>query len=98
MFRIILCLLFYCTNPAFGCYISINFFLMEDADDWQYLKLCSVEQTAPPVFGRAAMTLGIGPHSSVMVSRVSVRISVGVRTAPDLLLPSQNSVEKAGRF
>jgi len=25
---------------------------------------CGVEQTAPPVFGRAAITLGIGPHSS----------------------------------
>jgi len=23
---------------------------------------CGVEQTAPPVFGRAAITLGIGPH------------------------------------
>jgi len=26
-------------------------------------KLCSVEQRAPPIFGRAAITLGIGPHS-----------------------------------
>jgi len=25
-------------------------------------KLCGVEQTAPPIFGRAAITLGIGPH------------------------------------
>ena len=25
---------------------------------------CGVEQRAPPVFGRAAITLGIGPHSS----------------------------------
>jgi len=25
---------------------------------------CSVEQTAPPIFDRAAITLGIGPHSS----------------------------------
>jgi len=23
---------------------------------------CGVEQTAPPIFGRAAITLGIGPH------------------------------------
>ena len=28
-------------------------------------KLCGVEQRAPPMFGRATMTLGIGPHSSV---------------------------------
>ena len=26
---------------------------------------CGVEQRAPPVFGRAAVTLGIGPHSSL---------------------------------
>ena len=25
---------------------------------------CAVEQRAPPIFGRAAITLGIGPHSS----------------------------------
>ena len=27
-------------------------------------QLCGVEHRAPPVFGRAAITLGIGPHSS----------------------------------
>jgi len=26
--------------------------------------ICGVEQRAPPIFGRAAITLGIGPHSS----------------------------------
>ena len=25
-------------------------------------KLCGVEQRAPPIFGRAAIALGIGPH------------------------------------
>jgi len=25
-------------------------------------KLCGVEHRAPPIFGRAAITLGIGPH------------------------------------
>jgi len=25
-------------------------------------KLCGDEQRAPPIFGRAAITLGIGPH------------------------------------
>jgi len=29
-------------------------------------KLCDVEQRAPPIFGRAAITLGIGPHSSYL--------------------------------
>jgi len=27
-------------------------------------KLCGVEQRAPPIFGRAAIALGIGTHSS----------------------------------
>jgi len=27
-------------------------------------KLCGVEQRAPPTFGRAAITMGIGPRSS----------------------------------
>jgi len=31
---------------------------------WTSAKLCGVEQRAPPIFGRAATTLGIGPHSS----------------------------------
>jgi len=29
---------------------------------WASAKLCGVEQTAPTIFGRAAITLGIGPH------------------------------------
>jgi len=32
------------------------------------VKLCGVEQRAPPMFGRATITLGIGPHSSVFFS------------------------------
>jgi len=31
---------------------------------WASAKLCGVEQRAPSMFGRAAITLGIGPHSS----------------------------------
>jgi len=31
---------------------------------WASAKLCGVEQRVPPIFGRAAITLGIGPHSS----------------------------------
>ena len=30
-------------------------------------SLYGVEQRVPPVFGRAAITLGIGPHSSYFV-------------------------------
>jgi len=29
---------------------------------WASAKLCVVEQRAPPIFGRATITLGIGPH------------------------------------
>ena len=32
-------------------------------------KLCRVEQRAPPVFGRATITLGIGPHSSLVIRK-----------------------------
>ena len=32
---------------------------------WASAKLCGVEQRAPPIFGRAAITLDIGPHSSI---------------------------------
>ena len=36
---------------------------------WASAKLCGVEQRAPPIFGRVAITLGIGPHfSSVIIS------------------------------
>ena len=35
-------------------------------------KLCGVEHRAPPIFGRAAITLGIGPHSSFHSNAVSV--------------------------
>jgi len=28
-------------------------------------QICGVEQRAPPMFGRATITLGIGPHSSM---------------------------------
>jgi len=30
-------------------------------------KLCGVEQRAPPIFGRAAITFDIGPHSSYIL-------------------------------
>ena len=31
---------------------------------WASAKLCGAEHSAPPIFGRATITLGIGPHSS----------------------------------
>jgi len=35
---------------------------------WASAKLCGVEQRAPPIFDRAAITLGIGPHSSYLLN------------------------------
>jgi len=32
----------------------------------EHQPYCGVEQRAPPVFSRAAITLGIGPHSSIL--------------------------------
>jgi len=32
---------------------------------------CGVQQRAPPIFGRAAITLGIGPHSSTLYYGIS---------------------------
>jgi len=34
---------------------------------WASAKLCGVEERTPPIFGRAAITLGIGPHSSSVI-------------------------------
>jgi len=36
-------------------------------EQWARAKLCGIEQRAPPTFGRAAITLGIGPHSSTVL-------------------------------
>jgi len=45
-------------------------------------KLCGVEQRAPPIFGRAAITLGIGPHfeflfGSVRQTKLAIRQLLG---------------------
>ena len=37
-------------------------------EQWVSAKLCSIEQRATPIFGRATITLGIGPHSSLLWS------------------------------
>jgi len=35
-------------------------------EQWASARLCGVQQRAPPIFGRAAITFGIGPHSSLL--------------------------------
>jgi len=39
-------------------------------------KLCGVEQSAPPIFGRAAITLGIGPHLYSYLCSVNDNIEI----------------------
>jgi len=43
---------------------------------WASAKLCGVEQRAPHIFGRAAITLGTGPHSSSEFNWYSQRVVV----------------------
>jgi len=54
---------------------------------WALATLCGVEQGAPPIFGRAAITLGIGPHSSsILVTKVgkhSTEVSGALRFSSD---------------
>jgi len=38
-------------------------------EQWARAKLCGVEHRAPPIFDRATITLGIGPHSSFILTR-----------------------------
>ena len=50
---------------------------------WALAKVCGVEQRAPPIFGRAAITLGIGPHSSLFKFEcwVSCHLTIAKYTA-----------------
>jgi len=45
--------------------------LLHGTPVWASAKLCGVEQRAPPIFGRVAITLGIGPHSSFILFHYS---------------------------
>jgi len=44
---------------------------------WTSVKLCSVVQRAPPIFGTAAITLGIGPHSIFKFIHVDLAFMIG---------------------
>ena len=41
--------------------------LLHGIQQWASAKLCGVEQRAPPIFDRAAITLGIGPHFQLLL-------------------------------
>ena len=43
-------------------------------EQWAPAKLCGVQQRAPHVLGRAAIRLGIGPHSSYIIVMVESRM------------------------
>jgi len=51
------------TQPEPSFQISVTC-LWPPLQQWASAKLCGVGQRAPPIFGRAAIALGIGPHSS----------------------------------
>jgi len=73
-------------------------------EQWASAKLCGVEQRAPPIFGRAAITLGIGPHSSYHYhySRTSSpRSTSGSRSshiATMCINSGTNQTDEYGRF
>ena len=53
------------TPPNFNGFLGFAALLHgTPLQQWASAKLCGVEQRAPPIFGRAAITLGIGSHSS----------------------------------
>ena len=41
-----------------------HYYMAVEVEQWTPAKLCGIEHRAPPIFGRAAIRLGIGPHSS----------------------------------
>jgi len=41
---------------------------------WASAKLCGVEQRAPPIVGRAAITFGTGPHSSLSYLEADIEV------------------------
>jgi len=51
-------------TPANFSWFHVLAALLHGTLVWASAKLCGVEQRAPPIFGRAAITLDIGSHSS----------------------------------
>jgi len=56
-------------SGVWGTAANFNWFrvlaaLLHGIWQWASAKLCGVEQKAPPMFGKATITLGIGPYSS----------------------------------
>jgi len=63
-------------------------------EQWARAKLCGVQHRAPPIFGRATITLGIGPHSSYLCKVTKIE----VREGTSQLFCSVNSVVHASSY
>jgi len=59
-----ICLVVWGTPANFNGFCILAVLLHGTPSSGRQAKRCGVEQRAPPIFGRAAITLGIGPHSS----------------------------------
>jgi len=55
-------------------------------EQWALAKFCGVQQRAPPILGRAAITLGIGPHSSLWLCNRAGHIYIFILSFVLLLL------------
>jgi len=57
-------------------------------EQWAQVKLCGVEHRAPAIFGRANITLGIGPHSSFFFfPRLISAVTDGMSTLLHMVWP-----------
>jgi len=63
---------------------------------WAPAKLCGVEQTAPAIFGKAAITLGIGPHSSLLSNNIRLCPKVREKIKKSIVILSLFGHEKFG--
>jgi len=52
---------------------------------WASAKLCGIEQRVPPIFGRATITLGIGPHSSFHLTKAVSNLTGRVGSAAKVM-------------
>jgi len=58
-------------------------------EQWASAELCGVQHRAPHIFGRAAITLGIGPHSVVGLCMLCGRQCAAKKIRGHGVLPSR---------
>jgi len=54
-------------------------------EQWAQAKLCGVEHRARPIFGRATITLGIGPHFSFLTELLELRFYMQLKNLEILI-------------